>query len=297
MMMTWADSTGNLPNEPNAFIFRVTSAFCPLLKTLPFFAKMAPTSSFRDKWLLLLYRLSATTTTTMDAEAARDLLECAKARQSLALVAPSRVAEPFVLDEPAWGFSPSVLKSHVASTSFVDALRASIDLLFINNINNNKKKRADLRRLSTWEPILTHFAFLVNADLAGVLEVHQGRVEYRLPLFYCQRHRGGSSSSHKRREGSGSYCLDLFIQEHHLENCGLPASVRWDLVCAVRHPPPSPLSSVLYASTWTDSAIVDACVARQDESSPLVAFVALAHLFLSAGVPNGTVGAAAAAGE
>ena len=272
---------------------------------------MAPTFSFRDKWLLLLYRLSATTTTTMDAEAARDLLECAKARQSLALVAPSRVAEPFVLDEPAWGFSPSVLKSHVASTSFVDTLRASIDLLFINNVvtnnNNQKKKRADLRRLSTWEPILTHFAFLVNADLAGVLEVHQGRVEYRLPLFYCQRHHGsgGSGGSHRRREGSGSYCLDLFIQEHHLENCGLPASVRWDLVCAVRHPPPSPLSSVLYASTWTDSAIVDACVAMQDERSPLVAFVALAHLFLSAGVPNGTAGevavaaaaATAAAGE
>ena len=260
------------------------------------------TSSFRDKWLLLLYRLS--TTTTMDAEAARDLLECAKARQSLALVAPSRVAEPFVLDEPAWGFSPSVLKSHVGSTSFVDALRASIDLLFINNVtnnnnNNNKKKRADLRRLSTWEPILTHFAFLVNADLAGVLEVHQGRVEYRLPLFYCQRHHGGGGSSHhhhKRREGSsGSYCLNLFIQEHHLENCGLPASVRWDLVCAVRHPPPSPLSSVLYASTWTDSAIVDACVAMQDERSPLVAFVALAHLFLSAGVPNGTAGEVAVA--
>lgn len=243
-----------------------------------------------------------------DAAAARDLLLCARSRSrpTLFLCGNSHMTEPFVVDDVVWGFSRETLRHHVQSTSLMERLRTSIDLVFINasscvkNNNNNmghivdRDIGIDLRRLSLWESVLTHFVFLINTDLSGNLQVMKNRITYHLPLF---------------NKGGKTYILEIFIHEDTeipCCDCGngssndSTGSVRWDLVCSItqRHSVQScearqckqskqPLSSVLYAGSWTDDVLVDACVVLEDERNPLVAFIALAHVFLAAGVPKG----------
>ena len=214
------------------------------------------------------------------------------------------MTEPFVVDDVVWGFSLETLRHHVQSTSLMERLRSSIDLVFINASSRVKDNTMghivdrdigiDLRRLSSWESVLTHFVFLINTDLSGNLQVMNNRITYHLPLF---------------NKGGKTYILEIFIHED-IEisccDCGNGSSndsigsVRWDLVCSItqQHNVQSceakqskqskqPLSSVLYAGSWADDTLVDACVVLEDERSPLVAFVALAHVFLAAGVPKG----------
>lgn len=251
------------------------------------------------------------------AAAARDLLACARARSrpTLSLCGGyyyNHVPEPFVVDDAVWGFSLETLQAHVNSASLIARLRASIDLVFINASSGSNSSggvnaaAVDLRRLSSWESALTHFVFLINTDLSGNLQVTSNRLTYHLPLF---------------NKGGSAYSLDIFIHEDTEPSCcdcggggddsddnyegsnSSSSSVRWDLVCAITQSgnnsrssrssrsssttSNNALSSVLYASSWADEAIVDACVALEDERNPLVAFIGLAHVFLAAGAPRG----------
>ena len=231
-----------------------------------------------------------------NAKDASDLLACARARDSPTLslcggggvnrcCAHGHVAQPFVLNDAVWGFSLEILQSHINSASIMERLCVSIDLVFVEFINASSgggggsarggRGTMDLRRLSSWVSVLTHFTFLVNTDLSGHLEVTDNRVSYRLPLF---------------NKGGSAYTLEIFIHEEAELSCC--DSVQWDLVCAITQQlntskSAHPLSSVLYASSWGDGALVDACVVIGDERNPLLAFIALAHVFKATGMPMG----------
>lgn len=237
-----------------------------------------------------------------DVAAARDLLLCARSRDrpTLRMCANNKVADPFVIDDVVWGFSLETLRTHIQSTSLMGRLRYSIDLVFINASSGTAEGNTnacgdrlgtdhcvDLRRLSSWQSVLTHFVFLINVDLSGSLQVTENRIAYQLPLF---------------NKGGKRYTFEIFIHEETGISCcdcgngdsvvGSSSSVTWDLVCSITQQAKScvgqPLSSVLYAASWTDRTIVDACVVLEDERNPLVAFIALAHVFLAAGVPRGS---------
>ena len=213
---------------------------------------------------------------------AQDLLTCARlrGRPTLTLCGSgfccvchgSHVPKPFVLDDAVWGFSLKTLQSHIKTASFVSRMRSSIDMIFVDTTSSPPARTGcDIRRLQVWETVLTHFVFIINTDLSGQLEVSPHRVAYRLPLF---------------NKSANEYTMEVFLHEESHGCCG-DCSVRWDLVCTVtqrRHP--SNLSSVLYAASWEDDALVDACTMLGDERNPLVAFVALAHIFISAGAPS-----------
>ena len=233
---------------------------------------------------------------TANASAARDLLMCARSRSpptfSLFLTCNS-TERPFVLDDAVWGFSLETLQNHVSSASFIGCLHASIDLVFVNTMSSSKNPHKSLMRLGTWEALLTHFIFVINTNLSGQLEVAPGRISYRLPIF---------------NKGGSEYTLVLFICEDTEACCckgdnANRCSVRWDLVCSIaqrqwheqKHGQSSlrqstsslsQFSSVLYAASWSDDALVDACVLLLDERSPIVAFLSLAHTFIAMGVPK-----------
>lgn len=215
--------------------------------------------------LLLIYKVRSCAA-LKDEATTRKILDYARARGKLT-IASGTVDDPYILDDAVWGFSADTLKQHIASAAFIDRLIASIDILFMSYCSGQTE---DIRLLSTWEAILTHFIFLINSDVSGNIEVQQHRVSYRLPLF---------------NKGGKPYTLEIFIHEFH-ERCSC-SQVKWDLVAMIRQSPTSPLCSVLYASTWSGDALLNACVALKDERNPLVAFVSLAHVFLSAGEPKG----------
>ena len=181
-----------------------------------------------------------------------------------------------MIDDAVWGFSHDVLRNHIASASFGERLRSSIDLVFIRSQNG---EGTNLWSLGSWQPLLTHFVFLINVDLAGCLEVTKHRVVYRLPLF---------------NKGGRQHTLEIFIHEDsdRLSGCR-SGGVRWDMVCRIcqasasgskqRH---QDFSSVLYAASWSGSAIVNSCAVSQDENNPIVAFICLAYVFLAVGEPD-----------
>lgn len=220
----------------------------------------------------------------LDDSEARDLLLFARSRGKPTFDICgncSNVTGPFVLDDAVWGFSLETLKTHVMCASFMDCLRESIDLVFVNAISLPMHPHQDLRRLGTWEALLTHFVFVINTNLSGQLEVTSNRISYCLPIF---------------NKGGNEHTLELFIHEDTEACCpwgnhgSKGQSVRWDLICTItrRQRPKQNLGSVLYAASWSNDQIVDACMLLMDEQNPIVAFLSLAYTFLSMGTPNDT---------